>query len=284
MPRGIYKITNKVNDKMYIGSSENIMKRWEQHINDLKGGFHHSYKLQKDWDKYGYKDFTFEILEILSYNDDLLKHEQDWIDQYDSYDDNIGYNVMPYTKGKYISIGRDDLEDFNFCDKVDDNTKTLLKNNLNIILNDRINDIGDSEGALSKSWFLKTNSKEIKQLKNNLRNYFEHKVKTKSKELYWTTFIQYERKLITKGSAKSFIIMNGTVDEKRNNLCFAVNCYINPFLDRALKKENVEIDGDKYALSILLNWIINVSDINRSINIYIPSKRMRNLLLNWLNE
>lgn len=169
MYRGIYKITSKVNNKMYIGSSENIMKRWEQHINNLYGGYHHSYKLQKDWNKYGYKNFNFEILEMLSHGDDLLKHEQNWIDEYNSYEDDIGYNVMPYTKGEYISINKDDLEDFNFCDKVNNSTKKLLKNNLNILLEDRINDIGNDEYTLSKSWFLKAKDKDVEQVKKQYK-------------------------------------------------------------------------------------------------------------------
>lgn len=33
--RGIYKITNAVNGKVYIGKSENIHHRWKQHIREL---------------------------------------------------------------------------------------------------------------------------------------------------------------------------------------------------------------------------------------------------------
>lgn len=83
---------------------------------------------------------------------------------------------------------------------------------------------------------------------------------------------------------KAFIAINGTVDNRRNDLAFIANCYVNPFLERALNKEDTIVDGDKYALSILLNWILNISDINKPINIYIPSKRMRGLLIKWLNE
>lgn len=60
---GIYKIENKVNGKVYIGESNNIKKRWDEHIEDLNNNKHHSYKLQIAWNKYGKDNFSFEILE-----------------------------------------------------------------------------------------------------------------------------------------------------------------------------------------------------------------------------
>ena len=50
---GIYKITNKINNKMYIGSSKNITGRWNYHIDDLFENKHHSYKLQKEFNEFG---------------------------------------------------------------------------------------------------------------------------------------------------------------------------------------------------------------------------------------
>ncbi|CAM3707623.1 hypothetical protein BSI_39410 [Bacillus inaquosorum KCTC 13429] len=57
--RGIYKIVNKINIKVYIGSSVNIESRHQGHKRDLRNGKHHNYLLQKDWDKYGEKSFEF---------------------------------------------------------------------------------------------------------------------------------------------------------------------------------------------------------------------------------
>ena len=53
------------------------------------------------------------------------------------------------------------------------------------------------------------------------------------------------------------------------------------------KQYNIEVAQDKTALSNLLQWIwrsnIRVLDSNKTIDIYIPSKRMRRLFLDWLN-
>lgn len=57
--RGIYKIVNTFNNKVYIGSSVDIESRHQEHKRDLRNGKHHNYLLQRDWDKYGEESFEF---------------------------------------------------------------------------------------------------------------------------------------------------------------------------------------------------------------------------------
>jgi len=59
---GIYKITNIINNKIYIGSAINFYKRFYLHLNMLNNNKHHSKYLQKSWNKYGKENFKFEIL------------------------------------------------------------------------------------------------------------------------------------------------------------------------------------------------------------------------------
>jgi group I intron endonuclease len=96
--RGIYKITNLVNDKVYIGESLDIYRRWDEHREDLNNNSHHSYKLQDDWNKYGEDNFKFEIVTVL--NEDinkfidkyiLLVYEDKYTKEYNSI--NNGYNI-----------------------------------------------------------------------------------------------------------------------------------------------------------------------------------------------
>ena len=62
---GIYKITNKVNYKVYIGQSINIEERWKHHK------LYYSNKKLKEYNtkfyrairKYGIENFDFEIIE-----------------------------------------------------------------------------------------------------------------------------------------------------------------------------------------------------------------------------
>lgn len=89
---GIYKITNIITNKVYIGSSKNIYSRWNKHIYDLKNNKHHSTHLQRSWNYYGNENFKFEIIEECT-SDKLIEREQFYIDFYNSSDPNCGYNV-----------------------------------------------------------------------------------------------------------------------------------------------------------------------------------------------
>lgn len=108
---GIYMIKNKINDKVYIGSSVDILKRWKDHadaLNDLLKRKCNDY-LHKQWKKYGEENFIFSILEKCD-KEDLIIREQYYIDLYDSQNRNKGYNInnagrsqMSYETRKKIS-------------------------------------------------------------------------------------------------------------------------------------------------------------------------------------
>lgn len=89
---GIYKITNTVNGKVYVGSAANIKQRFNTHKNRLIKQNHHSVKLQRAWDKYGAESFSFDIIEECE-EAVLLEREQHWIDHYKSAIGRNGYNV-----------------------------------------------------------------------------------------------------------------------------------------------------------------------------------------------
>ena len=74
---GIYRIVNTKNDKSYIGSSKNIIRRWYIHKSALKNNRHHSIYLQRSWNKHGEQSFKFEILKQLDNpsEDQLFKEE-----------------------------------------------------------------------------------------------------------------------------------------------------------------------------------------------------------------
>lgn len=84
---GIYKITNKVNGKSYIGQSVNIHKRWTSEKNNAfnPNAHEYNYPISRAFRKYGVENFSFEIIEQCSIGDDLDAKERHWIDIYDTY-------------------------------------------------------------------------------------------------------------------------------------------------------------------------------------------------------
>ena len=54
---------NKANKKFYIGSSNDIYRRWREHKKDLRDGCHDNEHLQNAWKKYGENNFEFKIIE-----------------------------------------------------------------------------------------------------------------------------------------------------------------------------------------------------------------------------
>lgn len=89
---GIYIIKNKINNKVYIGQSIDIHKRWLNHKNKLRKYKHDNIHLQRSWNKYGEENFEFSILELC--NKKLLsKKEREYIKKYKANIDNYGYNL-----------------------------------------------------------------------------------------------------------------------------------------------------------------------------------------------
>ena len=60
---GIYQIKCKINNKVYIGASNNICNRLSKHFSELSLNKHTNSKLQDDFNKYGKDNFIFDVVE-----------------------------------------------------------------------------------------------------------------------------------------------------------------------------------------------------------------------------
>lgn len=87
---GIYKITNLINDKCYIGQTNNIKKRHREHFTSLRLNNHFNIHLQRAWNKYGEENFEFSILEEVSDLSLLNELEIKYIKEYNAL--SLGYN------------------------------------------------------------------------------------------------------------------------------------------------------------------------------------------------
>ena len=153
---------------------------------------------------------------------------------------------------------------------------------------------------LSKSWYEnKAKPIEIAAIKNALSNYFRNILDAKSYDLMWTVFgskktkknKRYGRgtveKLEGKGYAKGFIpnntkATNDFIDKK--HIAYMQNTFHHPKIFDYFKARGVIVIEDLYSLSEMIQLIWR-SRIRKweSINVYIPSSRMRHLFTSWLS-
>lgn len=128
----IYKITNQVNQKVYIGkTTSSINRRWNQHKSELNKNKDVNRPLYKAIRKYGVKNFIIEMIEECP-SEIVNEREIYWIQQYDSYHN--GYNATLGGDGKsyvnyeiVINLWNQGLNCKQICEKTSYSNDTVCK-------------------------------------------------------------------------------------------------------------------------------------------------------------
>lgn len=163
-----------------------------------------------------------------------------------------------------------------------------IKDMVKIIDNPKLNAIGDDYFALSMNWFDK-NEEGLSRLKKNVYNIVNNIWSgIDSKEKLIGTYKDAVDKLKGKGYTKSFLNFNTKATNayrKRKYLIYATNIFMNVREKTFYEKNGISVDEEQYSLSIMVQWIwrsaIRDGD---TIQLYIPSKRMRTILTDWMND
>lgn len=175
---------------------------------------------------------------------------------------------------------------------------------------------------LSKGWYtgMVTKPKTLKILNNHCVNFFKNRVKTgvsdnmvalfkdsSGYEFIYTSegdYAPYEDYSGKKVSSSRWRdkVLSAPFKDTRNNICevsfniratndyahkvscaFLIDVHFDQSIIGFFHHYNIVLDSDKYALNTLLQWLWR-SRIRKGepINLYIPSRRMRTLLLRWL--
>lgn len=167
-----------------------------------------------------------------------------------------------------------------------------LPTKVHIINDSKLNKVGELSSNLSSSWYAKARASKgqplIKQMCNNLSNFFKHKCESSSDRNMWTVFKDCQTLLKGKGYTKGFLpcnIRSTNAYMEKDCLAYCVNVYYNPLLKSYFRERGVEVREDEYALSEMIQWIWRSAIRNgNEIWVYIPSRRMRELFQNWLNS
>ena len=180
---------------------------------------------------------------------------------------------------------------YEFCPMEEMDRREDLRDKIHIIDTGKVNQIGSDRYALSYSWYKKARKEpgmpDLLRLKNNLSNVFKNVCKASVKEVMWTTYKDNIEVLSGKGYAGGFVPFNKRATNEfasRRYLAYCVNSFPRPLERRYFSERGVEIDGDPQALSTLVQWLFRSAIRNgEEVWIYIPSIRMRNLLIKWMD-
>ena len=90
----IYKITNLVNGKIYIGQTNRpIKKRLSAHINSARHGSW--YAIHKAIRKYGPENFEIQEIDFAESKEEMNEKEKFYVTEHKSNDPRVGYNMTP---------------------------------------------------------------------------------------------------------------------------------------------------------------------------------------------
>lgn len=132
---GIYKITNLINNKSYIGQSIKIESRWEEHKREAFNPKNRNYNraFYQAIRKYGLDNFKFEIVEECNI-EELDEKEKYWIAFYQTFPPELGkgYNLYPGGSGNYPKLTNEQVIEIISLLKNTDLSTTEIANKYNI--------------------------------------------------------------------------------------------------------------------------------------------------------
>lgn len=191
-----------------------------------------------------------------------------------------------------VGVERDELG-YYFSDKPDNPPPLDYSELIHIVDDKKLNAVGNGKFSLSKAWYDKRgyNDAEIKALRNGMKKFFQGIEGGSSTSRMWTCYKSDVNKLVDSKTGRfrrNFIQTRARATNKykdRTDAAYLVNRFIDPNIMKFFRTQNVSIDTDAFALSEMLQWVWRsaIRD-DRPISLYIPSKRMRELLINWINE
>lgn len=184
---GIYKITNVVNDKYYVGSSKDIYKRLEQHIRNLRLSKHCNQKLQHAWNKYSEQRFIFEIIEECEIQK-LYEREQYYLD----------LNVNGYNIGRTASGGDNLTSHPNRIEIIKKITNTIHAKYENYTREDIERIFGNRSGENNANYGNRWNDEQRKRASEQKNDYFKTHAHVKKGKTHVEYFGKERAELINK--------------------------------------------------------------------------------------
>lgn len=178
------------------------------------------------------------------------------------------------------------VKDFQFTSNKQPDDINEYKKYIHICHYDKLNYIGNDTISFSYEWFKNSKPSIRRIIINNCISFFRTHTNTTSNEAMWSIYSDLKDTYKITGYSKGFVdnydkFVNP--EKTYSSIAYLMNLYPNIYDIIFFRLNNMKIDDDKYALSELVQLIFRSRLKDKEpINIYIPSKRMRTLLENWL--
>lgn len=218
---------------------------------------------------------------------------------------------LDYSKASILADGNGGQHLIPYSADADIAFRNLCKNLINVYDSPKLNRSGRT---LSKSWYDAANADSLKRLKNDVGEYFNRVLKeahASNDDIMWTCPTKFADKISGKGytCARSMTVEEKRLPEQNRKelekklscfvscnskatniygnrwaLAYCCNMFPQPLIRGMLEDCNVKYDENAFALSCLIQWVCRSRIRNgKPISIYIPSTRMRKLLVGWLD-
>ena len=186
-----------------------------------------------------------------------------------------------------------DEDGYRFSNAPDSPPPWDYRNLIHIVETPAMNKVGDGKFSLSKNWFTRRgyDHPDIRALRNNLKKFFQGVPGGNHDSRLWTSFKDARDKLTDRRTGRfrnNFLQVSARATNEfrnRTDIAYMANRFVDPNLLKFFSERDIEINSDHFALSEMLQWVWRsaIRD-NKPINLYIPSSRMRELLIDWMNS
>lgn len=251
---------------------------------------------------------TFNYQQFGNTNIKFIPQAQEWINLSDSKRllwsgastvlKGLNCDVFNFTKSSMLCTYQYNGSLLDFYLKLHDNVsvqvKTLstnikpssFKDKINIVTDKAMNAVGDKDYALTVT---RTDKDTLAALSTNLTRFFtkENKTAVKPANRLFTCFkdnkSSFENRYLNQHVAFNTKATNEY--STATHVAFLVDLYLTPELANLNDGLTHKVDKDIYALNHMIQFVFR-SAIRKgeSINLYIPSKRMRKLFTDWLDD
>lgn len=192
--------------------------------------------------------------------------------------DRMQYQMMAIQDGKLVQWS-----------EVDEAPVKATLRDLLTVYEGPANKIGTPQGKenpLSSSWFDRSTDQQLARLKGSTEYFFKEVAGTPSKVNGWTTFKKGRTSLAGSGYTKGFLPVNlraTNAHVDKASMAYLANIFYLPPIKGYFESRGIPVHEELYALSEMIQWLWR-GQVRRgdSMQVYVPSERMRSLLKSWL--